>query len=69
MNLWNFMFLPLKELIDNGTLSIDDAIVNEQKDRMIDILYDYHIGRNVEVSKTEIGLWVDKVFEEELNVR
>lgn len=63
------MFLPLKELIDNGTLSIDDAIVNEQKDRMIDILHDYHRGRGVYVSKTEIGLWVDKVFDEELDVR
>ena len=61
------MFLPLKELIDNGSLSVADPIVNEQKEVIIDILHEYHHNNGVDISKTLIGLLVDKVFDEEFD--
>lgn len=58
----------LRTQIDNGELEVDSPLVCEQKDRIIDHIYDMHLALNVVVDKTTIGAVVDKVFAEELDV-
>ncbi|MBQ6226769.1 MAG: hypothetical protein IJJ73_10760 [Bacteroidaceae bacterium] len=58
----------LKEAIENGDISKDSPLILEQKELLIDILYDLAISKGIKTEKETIALEVDKIFADELGV-
>lgn len=58
----------LKEAIDNGIISKDSPLILEQKELLIDILYELAITKGIKTEKETIALEVDKIFADELGV-
>lgn len=58
----------LKRAIEEGTLSKGSPLIHEQKELLIEMLYELATNRGFEKEKGEIGLLVDKIFADELGV-
>lgn len=56
----------LKSAIEEGTLSKESPLIHEQKELLIEMLYE--LATNSDFEKEEIGLQVDKMFADELGV-
>ncbi len=62
MNTLKHQVLSLKESIDKGVISKDSPLIIEQKEEIIEILFERHCAKGVEVSKSLLGAYVDKIF-------
>ena len=58
----------LKKVINEGFLSPQSPLLQEQKEIIIDTLYELSICSGSEIDKGKIGLEVDKRFADELGV-
>lgn len=59
----------LKDAIDNGIVTKDSPLILEQKERIIDMLFDMYSATGVELSKSQIGASVDKIFADILGIK
>ena len=57
-----------KKSIDNGVISKDSPLIIEQKEVIIETLFDLHHDKGIEVPKTQIGTYVDKIFADVLEL-
>ncbi|MCQ2231797.1 MAG: hypothetical protein MJZ30_08125 [Paludibacteraceae bacterium] len=58
----------LKEHIESKEIDINHPIIQEQKEGIIDNIYQMHLHMGVDVDRSKIGAIVDKVFAEQLGV-
>lgn len=58
----------LKDAIDNGIVTKDSTLILEQKERIIDMLFDMYNATGVELSRSQIGASVDKIFADILGI-
>lgn len=58
----------LKSAIEEGSLSKESPLIHEQKELLIEMLYELATNSGFEKEKGEIGLQVDKIFADELGV-
>lgn len=58
----------LKDAIDHGIVAKDSTLILEQKERIIDMLFDMYNATGVELPKSQIGASVDKIFADILGI-
>lgn len=68
MSLLKSQVLFLKESIENGIISKDSPLIFEQKEKIIEILFDMHCNNGIEIPKPQLGVYVDKIFADTLGL-
>ncbi len=58
----------LKNAIENGIISKDCSLIQEQKELIINMMYNMSKFSGANVSKSQIGASVDKAFADELDI-
>lgn len=58
----------LKDAIEKGIITKDSPLILEQKEGIIDMLFDMYEATGANLSKSEIGARVDKLFADKLDV-
>lgn len=58
----------LKNAIENGIISKDSPLIQEQKELIINMMYNMSKFSGANVSKSQIGASVDKAFADELDI-
>ena len=58
----------LKNAIENGIISKDSPLIQEQKELIIDMMYNMSKFSGANDTKSQIGASVDKAFADELDI-
>lgn len=58
----------LKNAIENGIISKDSPLIQEQKELIIDMMYNMSKFRGENDTRSHIGASVDKAFADELDI-
>lgn len=58
----------LKNAIENGIISKDSPLIQEQKELIINMMYNMSKFSGANDTKSQIGASVDKVFADELDI-
>ena len=58
----------LKDAIEKGIITKDSPLISEQKEIIIDMLFEMYEAIGANLSKSEIGARVDKLFADKLGV-
>lgn len=58
----------LREVINDGILPRESSLIEEQKEKIIEMVYQYHEMIGLPFDRTMIGAAIDKKFADELGV-